>query len=99
PDRLHLLSPTIIESVGNLKKNTFSKKAVSLNLEETLIALAISATTNPTAQGAMEKLKDLEGCEMHITHIPTPGDEGGLRHLGLNLTSDPVFSTNSLYVG
>jgi len=99
PDQMHLLSPAIIESVGSLKKNTFSKKALSLNLEETLIALAISATTNPAAQGAMEKLKELEGCEMHITHIPTPGDEGGLRHLGLNLTSDPVFSTTTLYTG
>jgi uncharacterized protein (UPF0371 family) len=98
PDRLHLLSPAILSSVGDLKANTFSKKAVSLNLEETLIALAISATTNPTAQQAMERLKDLSGCEMHITHIPTPGDEGGLRHLGLNLTSDPVFSGNTLFV-
>jgi len=98
PDMIHLLSPNIIESIGSLKKDTLNKKTVSLDLEETLIALSISATTNPTAQLAMQKLKELRGCEVHITHIPTPGDETGLRRLGVNLTSDPYFSTKSLFV-
>ena len=46
----------------------------------------------------MAKLEELAGCEMHMTHIPTPGDEAGLRRLGVNLTTDPAFSTKSLYV-
>jgi len=98
PDKIHLLSPNIIESIGNLKKNIMNRRSVSLNLEETLIALGISATTNPSAQLAMEKLKDLQGCEIHITHIPTPGDEAGLRRLGVNLTSDANFSTKRLFI-
>ncbi|MEE8637449.1 MAG: DUF1846 domain-containing protein [Candidatus Margulisiibacteriota bacterium] len=99
PDKIHLLSPTIIESIGNLKESVLNAKAVSLDLGETLISLAMSATTNPTAQLAMEKLKELRGCEVHLTHMPTPGDEAGLRRLGVNVTSDPNFSTNSLYLG
>ena len=63
-----------------------------------MIALSISATTNPAANLAMEKLKELEGCEVHITHMPTPGDEAGLRRLGVNLTSDPNFSTKDLFI-
>ncbi len=98
PDTIHLLSPNIIESIVNLGRNIFRKKVVSLDLEETLIALSISATSNPTAQLALEKLKDLSGCEVHSTHIPTPGDEEGLRKLGVNLTSDPNFSSHSLFV-
>jgi len=98
PDKIHLLSPSIIESITNLKKNIFGEKTISLDLEEALIALSISATTNPTAQLAMEKLKELGGCEVHTTHIPTPGDEMGLRRLGINLTSDPNFSSKSLFV-
>ena len=97
PDRIHLIAPPVLESIGTLKKDILSRKSISLNLEETLIALCISATTNPTAQHAMERLKDLTGCEMHITHIPTPGDEAGLRRLGVNLTSDPDFSTKRLF--
>ena len=61
PDKIHLLAPNVIESIANLKKNIMNRKTVSLNLEETLIALSISATTNPTAQVAMEKLKELQG--------------------------------------
>jgi len=30
---------------------------------------------------------------MHLTHMPTPGDETGLRRLGINLTSDPAFAS------
>lgn len=96
PDCIHLLSPNITESITTLKKDILNKKTASLDLEETLIALGISATTNPTSQLAMQKLKELRGCEMHLTHIPTPGDEAGLRRLGINLTSDPNFPTKDL---
>ncbi len=97
PDKIHLLSPNIIDSIKNLKKDVLKYKTVSLDLEEALIALSISATTNPAAQGAMEKLQELHGCEVHLTHIPTPGDEAGLRKLGVNLTSEPDFATKSLF--
>jgi len=97
PDRIHLLSPQVIESIGNFKKEVFGAKSISLDLEETLIALSISAPTNPTIQVAMEQLKKLRGCEMHLTHIPTPGDEGGLRKLGINLTTEPNFATRNLF--
>ncbi|MDD3296425.1 MAG: DUF1846 domain-containing protein [Candidatus Omnitrophica bacterium] len=98
PDKIHLLSPMIIESIGRLKTNISGTENVSLDLEEALIALSISATTNPAAQLAMEKLKELQNCEVHTTHIPTPGDEAGLRRLGVNLTSEPNFSSKSLFI-
>jgi len=98
PDKIHLLPPNIIDSIGDFKKNISNEKTVSLDLEEALIALSISATSNPTAKLAMERLKELQGCEVHTTHIPTPGDEAGLRRLGVNLTSDANFSSKSLFV-
>jgi uncharacterized protein (UPF0371 family) len=98
PDTIHLLSPNITDSIGALKKDILGHRNVSLNLEETLIALGIEATTNPTVQLAVEKLKELHGCEMHMTHMPTPGDDAGLRRLGVNLTSEPNFATKSLFI-
>jgi uncharacterized protein (UPF0371 family) len=98
PDKIKLLPPNITDSIRRLKTEILDEKNVSLDLEEALIALAISATTNPAAQLALEKLRDLRGCEVHMTHIPTPGDEAGLRRLSVNLTSDPIFSTNDLFV-
>jgi uncharacterized protein (UPF0371 family) len=98
PDKINLLPPNIIESVRNLKTEILNEKSLSLDLIEALIALSISATTNHAVQLAMEKLTELQGCEVHMTHIPTPGDEAGLRRLGVNLTSDPNFSTKDLFV-
>ncbi len=98
PDQIKLLPQYITESVSNLKTAILNEKTVSLDLEETLIALSISAMTNPAAQLAIERLKDLRDCEVHMTHIPTPGDEAGLRRLGVNLTSDPNFSTKNLFI-
>ncbi|MCU0237565.1 MAG: DUF1846 domain-containing protein, partial [Acidobacteria bacterium] len=99
PDRMHLLPPSITESLGRLKKDVLKGREVSLNLDETLIALGISASNNPAAQAAVEKLSELRNCEVHITHMPTPGDEAGLRKLGVNLTSDPGYSTHTLFAG
>jgi uncharacterized protein (UPF0371 family) len=98
PDIIKLLPPNITGSIGKLKTEILNEKNVSLDLEEALIALAISATTNPAAELALEKLKDLKNCEVHMTHIPTPGDEAGLRRMGVNLTTDPNFSTNDLFI-
>ena len=98
PDKIKLLPTNIVDSVLNLKTNVLNEKTLSLDLVETLIVLSISATVNPAAQLAMEKLEELHGCEVHMTHIPTPGDEAGLRRLGVNLTSDPNFSTKDLFI-
>lgn len=98
PDHLHLLPSSITDSLGYLKKEILDGKEVSLDLEETLIALSISAASNPAAQIAVERLRELRNCEVHLTHIPTPGDEAGLRKLGVNLTSDPEFASKSLFI-
>jgi uncharacterized protein (UPF0371 family) len=98
PDTLYLLPANIIDSVTYLKKDILEGKMVSLDVDETLIVLGISALSNPAAQMALETLKLLQGCEVHLTHIPTPGDEAGLRKLKLNVTCDPEYSSKSLFI-
>jgi uncharacterized protein (UPF0371 family) len=98
PPKIHLLSQNVLESIGKFKADVLQSKTLSLDLEETLIALSISAMTNTAVQLAIEGLKELRGCEMHMTHLPTPGDDAGLRRLGINVTSDPNFSTKNLFI-
>jgi len=98
PKDIDLLPLSIIESLNRFKKDILKGKMASLDLGETLIVLSISAATNPAAQITVEKLKELNGCEVHMTHIPTPGDAAGLRKLGVNLTSDPDFYTSDLFM-
>ena len=99
PDSIDLLPPSILTSLTTFKQEILRGSPVSLDLEETLIALAIGATSNPGAEAALHKLRDLAGCEIHLTHMPPPGDAAGLRKLGLNATSDPDFSSKSLFIG
>ena len=97
PEAIDLLTPEILEAIGDLKRKALNSKKVSLDVEETMIALSVSSTSNPAARLATDKLGELRGCEMHLTHMPTPGDEAGLRRLGVNLTSEPSFATRNLF--
>lgn len=98
PDKLYLLPGNLIDSVTHLKKEVLEGKMVSLDVDETLIVLGISALSNPAAKMALENLKLLRNCEVHLTHIPTPGDEAGWRKLKVNLTCDPEYSSKSLFI-
>ena len=69
----------------------------SLTLDEILVALSISAHNDDNAKKASSMLKDLRGCELHSTHLPTPGDEGGLRKLGINFTTDAIPSSSLFF--
>lgn len=97
PSQIPLISPNIIRSIAHMKQDILKVGYTSLNLDEALIGLAISSTTNPAAQIAMEKLSELRGCEVHMTHMVTPGDEAGLRRLGCRYTSDPYYASNRLF--
>jgi len=97
-EKIELVSNDVFENISQAKKDVLNSGAMSLDLNEVLIALIISSNNNPTVKHALEKLKELKGCEMHMTHIPTPGDEKALKKIGINLTSDSHFSSSNLFI-
>ncbi len=99
PDELDLLEPAVIESISNMKETILSGIKITLDLEEMLIALGVSAATSSVARMAMKRLADLRGCDVHLTHIPTPGDSAGMRQLGIQLTCDARFAGRNLFEG
>jgi len=96
-DEIHLISPVILDPIRSLKTDTLGGHNSSLNCEEILIALSICAATNPMAQVAMEKLQYLKNCQAHSTAMLSLNDEQIFRQLGIDVTSDPEFATESLY--
>ncbi|MBN2282249.1 MAG: DUF1846 domain-containing protein [Candidatus Marinimicrobia bacterium] len=98
PKAVDLIPINVIDAITSLKTEILNGRQTSMDLDETLIALSISAILNPSARIAVERLKELRGCEVHLTHMPTPGDEAGLRKLGVNITSDSDFSSKRLFV-
>ncbi len=95
-DDVHLLSPAVIGSIRRLK-GAMGLPVLNLDLGEVLVALSVSAAGDPDAARAMDRLSELAGCEAHLTHIPSSGDEQGLKSLGVNVTCDPDFHSTRLY--
>ena len=93
PNELHLISPVALDPISHLKVDHLGNRNPRLHTDETLIALSISAATNPTAELAMEQLSKLRGCEVHSSVILSPVDEKVFKRLGVNLTCE------SRYVG
>ena len=91
-DELHLIAPHVIDPICHLKVDHLGNRNPRLHTDETLIALSISAATNPTAELAMEQLSKLRGCDVHSSVMLTAVDENVFKRLGVNLTCQPRFS-------
>ncbi|MEA3424187.1 MAG: DUF1846 family protein, partial [Bacillota bacterium] len=96
-DKLHLIAPVILEPIIELKSESLGSNILTLDSEEILIALSISAVTNPVAKMAVDKLKELAGCQAHTTTILVASNEQIFRKLQIDITSEPVYSSKSLY--
>ena len=88
PAHIHLLPADVIEDLTELKAKYLGSTSPSLNVQEVLIALGITAASNPVVQAGIEMLPQLRGTQMHLTHDPGTGDETGLRKLGIAMTTD-----------
>ena len=95
--RMKLISPIVIEPIQNLKTRHLGNHNPRLHTDEILIALSISAATNPTAEQALKQLPKLRGCEAHSTVILSQVDDSIFRKLGINLTCEPKYQTKKLY--
>ncbi len=96
-DQIDLLAPMILKTIQRLKTDEMNSKVPTLTLNELLIALAISAVTNPTAQLAYDELKNLDGCQAHSTVILSPENIQSLKKLGIDITCDTHFMNNQLF--
>ena len=89
PDDVYLLSPSVLESILNLKQKTSYKRNYSLNLPEVLIALSICSKTNPIIEKTFESIDKLRGLEAHSSYIISQAEQKILKSLGINLTCEP----------
>ena len=94
-----LISDDVLRTMQHLKTDILHKKSTSLTVEEALTSLAISASSDPSAALALEKLSYLRGCRAHCTAIISDRDAQIFHDLGIDVTCEPEFSSNSLYQG
>jgi uncharacterized protein (UPF0371 family) len=98
PATIHLLPENVIQSLTDLKANYLASSSPSLNVQEVLVALGISAAGNPAAKAGVDMLPRLRGAEMHLTHEPGAGDETGLRKLGISVTTDAEATSRDYFL-
>ena len=96
-DAVKLISPSVLAPIQHLKVEHLGNTNPRLHTDEMLIALSMSALTNPTAELAMEALSGLRGSEVHSSVILSSVDENVFKKLGANVTFEPVYQTQTLY--
>ena len=87
PD-LHMVAPSAIEPIQTLKTQYLGSRNPRLHTDEILIALSMSAASNPDALKALNQLPRLKGCEVHSTVLLSSVDENTFKRLGMHLTCE-----------
>ena len=93
----HVISPEAIRPIQELKTKYLGSKNPRLHTDETLIALSVSAASNPEARQALEQLRSLKGCQAHTSVMLSSGDIWEFRKLGIELTCEPKFEKEKKY--
>jgi uncharacterized protein (UPF0371 family) len=94
---IDLISPQVITPICSLKTENLGSKNPKLHSDEVLIALCISAVTNPVAALAMKQLPRLRGCDAHFSVILSSVDEKQYRKLGIDVSCEPRYEEMRLY--
>ena len=92
-----VVSDEALEPICNLKTQHLHSRNPRLHSDETLIALAVSAATNPEAARVIDAASELRGCDAYFSVIVSPTDEKLYRDLGINVCCEPVFEHHGYY--
>ena len=96
-DGLNLLPPSIIAPISDMKTKHLGHRNPRLHSDEVLIALSISAVTNPLAERVLAQLDALRGSEAHFSVILSEEDANLYRRLGIHVSSEPKYEIPRLY--
>ena len=97
PHDKHLIAPSAIEPIQTLKTRYLGSHNPRLHTDEVLIALSMSAATDPVAKKALDQLPKLRGCQVHTSVMLSDVDIKVFHKLGVELTSEPVYEHKKLY--
>ena len=92
-----LIAAPVLEPVCKLKTVYLGHKNPRLHSDEVLMALAISALTNPLAAHAQEQLPKLKGCVAHFSVVLPEVDARLYKQLGVDVSCEPRYESTKLY--
>lgn len=92
-----VISPEAIEPIQKVKTEYLGSRNPRLHLDEVLIALSISAATNPDAERALNQIPNLKGCQAHTSVMIASNDIRLFKKLSIQATSEPRYENKPLY--
>lgn len=92
-----VISPTAIEPIQTLKTQYLGSKNPRLHTDEVLIALSVSAASDPDAQKALEQLPNLKGCQAHTSVMVGDVDRKQFMKLSVQATFEAKYENNSVF--
>ena len=95
----HVISPEAIEPIQRLKTLYQGSKNPRLHTDEVLIALSVSAATDPAARLALEQLPKLRGCQVHTSVMVSSVDMKQFKKLSIQATFEAKYEKNSVFFG
>ena len=97
PKDVHLIAPSTIEPIQQLKVEMLGNRNPRLHTDEVLIALSISAASHEDAALAMKQLPKLAECQAHTSVMLSPVDIKKLKQLGIQFTMEAKYENNKNY--
>ncbi len=85
-----LIPQAMIEPIQHTKLTYLRGHNPRLHSDEVLVALSVLSTTDEKCRRALEKLPELNGCQMHSTVMLGEVDHKIFNKLGVGLTCDPA---------
>ncbi len=94
----HVIAPGAIEPIQILKTRYLGSQNPRLHMDEVLIALSVSAATDPLAQRALDELPKLAGCQAHVSVLAGENDRRTFQKLSIQATCEPKHEKNSVFL-
>lgn len=95
----HVISPEAIEPIQKLKTQYLGSKNPRLHTDEVLIALSVSAASNPDAQKALDQLPKLKGCQAHTSVMVSSVDIKQFQKLSIQATYEAKYEKKTAFIG
>ncbi|MBQ9476091.1 MAG: DUF1846 domain-containing protein [Bacteroidales bacterium] len=85
-----LIPQRMIEPIQDMKVNMLHGHNPRLHTDEVLVALSILSAEDENCRRALDKLPELDGCQVHSTVMLSEVDRKIFKKLGVNLTCEPI---------
>lgn len=93
----HVISPEAIEPIQKLKTQYLGSKNPRLHTDEVLIALSVSAASDPDAQKALDQIPKLKGCQAHTSVMVSSVDMKQFQKLSIQATYEAKYEKKSVF--